>query len=182
MEQVATSTKREKYFGPREPDGRRTGRVKSWVVNEMWDLHHEIARMLLVGVKNTVIAERLGCSPQTVSNVRNSPVVKEKLAIMQGARDANSVDVAKEIQKLAPKAIEFHRTILEAGKDNVEVTNGQRFKSAESILNRAGFAPQPPAQRHEHVHAHLTAEQLEGIKERARKAGLLSEGNESFSD
>jgi len=71
----------------------------------MWEVHHEIARLVLLGYKNVDIAEKLDCSPQLVSNVRNSPVVKEKLALMRGARDADTIDIAKEIKEIAPEAL-----------------------------------------------------------------------------
>ena len=94
----------QKYYEEnRGPDLRRCDPSKergTWVVNEMWDVHHEIARRLVLGQKNVQIAEDLGISAVMVSNVRNSPIVQEHTAIMRGARDADTVDLSREIKEM----------------------------------------------------------------------------------
>ena len=43
---------------------------KGFRVSRIWELHDEIKRRILLGQKNTIIAEELKCSTATISNVR----------------------------------------------------------------------------------------------------------------
>ena len=97
----------------RVPDRRfRVKPRKSFAVSKIWELHAEITRRILLGQKNTIIAESLGCTPQTVSNVRNSPIIQDRLALMRGARDAHTVDIARDIQEFAPTALELLKELI----------------------------------------------------------------------
>lgn len=158
----------EKYYQDgRGRDLRRVnGRSKTWVVNEMWELHHEIARYLLLGEKNVVIAKRLGCSPQTVSNVRNSPVVQDQLAIMQGARDADTVDLAREIQEVAPDAMALLSDIIRGENAGKNASLSLRAKESNNMLARAGHGV-PQRVQSESVNVHLTSQDIKDIKRRA---------------
>jgi FixJ family two-component response regulator len=139
----------------------------------MWELHHEIARRILLGQKNTVIAESLHCNPQTVSLVRNSPIVKDKIAIMEGAADANAVDVATRIRELAPEALDVLEEVMRA-KETASMA--LRAKVAESVLDRAGHSAVRTI-KSEGIHAHLSLDDLNTIKQRAiekaREAGIV---------
>ena len=76
------------YTNPTRADGRRKNGPKvGWQVATMWESHHEIARMILLGHSNVEVAASLGITKEQVSNVRNSPVVQENLTIMKAARD-----------------------------------------------------------------------------------------------
>ena len=70
------------YYDESRPADRRKTDRRVYEVQQMTDLHHEITRRLLCGQKVKSVAESLGCTPQTVSNVKNSKVVKEKLDII----------------------------------------------------------------------------------------------------
>lgn len=167
----------EKYFDPnREPDQRRTNDRRVFEVSEMSHLHHEITRRLLLGEKQKRIAEDLSCHPQTVSNVKNSQVVQDKLNIMKGARDANSVDISKEIQRIAPQALENLRNVIEDDTD--EVPLHMKVKESNNLLDRAGYGAKQKSETR-HLHAHLTSDDLTEIKQRARNAGALVEEDDS---
>jgi len=172
---------REKYYnGNRGPDERRVvkSEKRAFEVSEMWEVHHEIVRRLVLGQKNADIARDLKVSPAMVSYVRNSPVVKDKLEIMKGARDADTIDLAKKIREGAPQALRLLEDIIAgevetASGEIVEPTVGQRAKEANNWMNRAGYAP---IQNVKGViaHAHYDAEDIEQIKKRAHEDGLKS--------
>ncbi len=168
----------EKYYNPdREGDQRRTNDRRVFEVSEMSELHHEITRRLLLGQKQKEIAEQLGCHAQTVSNVKNSQVVQDKLAIMRGARDANSVDVAKEIQRIAPQALENLRKVIE--DETEEVPLSMKVKESNNMLDRAGYGARQKSE-HRHLHGHFTAEDIDDIKKRALDAGaMISESDDT---
>lgn len=157
----------EKYYEDnRGKDLRRAENPKHWVVSEMWDMHHEIARLILLGRNNVRIAEELKISPQTVSNVRNSPVVQEHLAIMQGARDADTIDLAKEIKNIAPDALMLLKNIVKGENDGVNASIGLRARTAENMLARVGHGV-PHKIQSESVSFVLTSKDIADIKARA---------------
>jgi len=136
-------------------------------ISKMWENHHEIARRIVLGQNNKSIAEDLGCTAQTVSNVRNSPVVKEKISLMNAARDGGTIDLAKEIADLAPLAIERIKEVLTSGSTlGKEASASVILKEANGLLDREmGRAVQRVDTRG--VHAHLTMEDIQKIKDRA---------------
>ena len=171
---------REKYFGPRGRDKRRAppGNRRTFEVSHIWELHHEIVRRLLLGQKNCDIARALNVSEATVSYTRNSQVVKDKLAIMRGARDAETVDLAKRIRDGAPKALKLLEDAIDGAVKDIEgnvvqVSVTARLKEANSWVDRAGYGAVKTF-RGVHLVAHFTGEEIEKIKERAREAGVES--------
>lgn len=165
----------EKYFGPRGPDERRLqeGEKRTFEVQQMWEVHHEIVRRLVLGQKATHIAKDLGVSVQMVSYVRNSPVVRDKIEIMKGARDADTIDLAKRIRENAAPALRLLEDIIEGEVDGQNVPLGMRAKEANTMLARGGYGPISNV-RGQFSHAHYSSEEIDEIKQRAREAGLKS--------
>jgi len=172
---------RSKYFKPnRGRDERKVSpnERRTFEVSTMWELHHEIVRRILLGQKNVDIAKALSISEVTVSYTRNSQVVKDKLEIMKGARDAETIDLSKRIREGAPKALKLLEDAIDGevvGADGEprEVTTMARLREANTMLDRAGYAAIRTF-RGEHLVAHFTGEEIEKIKERARGVGIDS--------
>jgi len=166
-----------KYSDPNRVDQRFAsthGRVRgegknSFVIAQMWENHHEIARRLLLGQKNVEVAAALNCSAQIVSDVKNSPVVKEKLALMRAARDAGTINLAREIADLAPIALQRIKEAIETGVVlDKEVSAAGILKEANGLLDRdQGRAVQRVDTRN--LHGHFTMEDIERIKEKAKE-------------
>jgi len=145
---------------------------KTWQVSKVWELHDEIKRRILLGQKNTIIAEALGCTPQTVSNVRNSAVIQDQLAIMRGARDAYTLDIARDIRDFAPKALEVLKEVVMGRGAGENASVALRARYAADILDRAGHS----ATRNidfRGQHLHLTKDDLEEIKRRAFNSPVI---------
>jgi hypothetical protein len=162
----------EKYYDPnRERDRRRSSLPegkKSFVVGEMYDRHHEIARRLLLGQKNTEIAEALNITAQSVSQVKNSPVVQDKLTLMKAARDCGAIDLAMEIASIAPIALGKIREAIELGSVNgQELSADSILKQSNTILDRHIGKPTQTINAHT-THTHLSLEDIERIKARAQ--------------
>jgi len=141
---------------------------KQYQIEQMWSVHHEITRLALIGMKQVDIANHLNISPVTVSYTLRSPIVQEQLKNMRAVRDLEAVDISKEIQELAPKAVKVLETLLDDSVANIQL------KAAQDILDRAGFAAVKTI-RTENLHAHLTADEILDIKKRAREVGLLTD-------
>jgi transcriptional regulator with XRE-family HTH domain len=146
----------------------------------MWQVHHEIVRMKILGFKATEIAEKLNVSVQMVSYTLNSEVVKDKLAVMEGARDADTVEVAKEIAKMFPKALKVYDKILDEEEKEDEgkhagASLGLQKMTADRVLEIGGHGPVRRVDaRHAHAHAHFTADEIKEIKERGKVAAEQS--------
>lgn len=137
---------------------------KTHTISKIWEIHDEITRRLVLGEKNVNIAKALNCSEQTVSNVRNSPIIQDKMSVMKGARDAATVDIARDIQEFAPVALDLLKNIVMGKGVGTNASPALRAKEANGFLDRAGFAP---IRREQHMHAHLTPDDIEEIKLRA---------------
>lgn len=143
-----------------------------YTLQKMNQMHHEIVRRLVVGQKDHVIADALGITKATVKYVKESPIVKQKLDIMMGARDASSVELQKQIQALAPLALhEMNKIMVDEN-----APHGVRANIGKDILDRAGFKP---ANININRDESYTEEKLKEIKERARASGIIYEAEDA---
>ncbi len=150
------------------PGAGKGGNHRGWQVAEMWDSHHEIARRLLLGEKNTEIAKAMNCSVQQVGNVKNSPVVQDKLTIMRAARDAGTIEVAQDIQSMAPIALQRIREALETGEVcGKQLTAANILKESNNILDRTEGKPTQRIDSRS-LSMTLTGDDIQMIKDRAK--------------
>jgi len=133
---------------------------RKYTLQHMWERHHQMARLLLLGYTNKEVAEVLGCTPQNVSDVRNSPVFQEKMAVLRDAADDEAVDVIGQMKKDAGKSLR----ILEQMRDG-ELTQDAKLRAqvAQDLLDRAGYGKIQKVEGR-HAVAYLDAEALERIK------------------
>ena len=167
------ATDRTRYFNPRGRDERRNppGVRRTFEVTKMWERHHEIMRRIFLGQKDADIARALGITPATVSYTRNSKIVQDKLAIMKGARDAETVDLSKRIRELAPKALDILEDAMTGKMEGIPPT--RQVREANLMMDRAGYGATKTF-RAEHLVGHFTAQEIEEIKQRGKEAGKES--------
>lgn len=157
------------------PDTRKT-----FEVSKIWESHAEIIRRLMLGQKATNIARDMGVSSAMVNYVRKSPIVQDKLTTMCAARDADTVDLAKEIRDKAPVALKLLEKVI-AG--DVDAPISVRTREAGNWLDRAGFSP---VRRMDATHAvaHFTSDEINEIKRAAIENGFAQKSvlNEQLID
>lgn len=85
---------------------------------------------------------------------------------MHAARDIDAVDISQEIKALAPAAVKVLEELMDNDLPNI------KLKAAQDVLDRAGFAAVKTIQT-ANIHAHLTREDIDDIKKRAKDIGLL---------
>lgn len=124
--------------------------------------HHEIIRLLSLGLRNTEIADALRISPVTVSYVRNSELGRKKLDELMGRIDDNVVDLQQRMKVLAPTALDTLEDLMHSR----ETSSAVRANIAKDLLDRAGHAA---VKRVETISALLTAEDIEHLKQKARE-------------
>lgn len=145
-------------------DGRRiaTGTRRQYNIKELWDKHREIARQLVLGGTNVTIANAVGCTPQTVSNVRNSPLGQAELQRLHSGRDEETVNIAHRIEEFVPQALSVLEDIITGKMPGAGVA--LRAKVSSAHLARAGYGE---VQKIHSMHAHVTSDDIVRIKERA---------------
>lgn len=149
---------------------------KKYQIEQMWDLHHEVCRLALIGMKQVDIANHLGVSPVMVSYTLRSPIVRRQLDQMNASRNLDALDVAQEIKNLAPKAVQILEEMMDSELPNI------KLKAATDILDRAGHAAVKTL-RTENIHAHFSTDEIADIKKRAKEVGLLTEAiYETYED
>lgn len=160
----------------RDPTNRRRllpGVVrKVQIVKEMNERHHEIARMIVLGYKNVAISKILKITKEFVSMVRNAPQVKAQVAILTGARDAGTVDVARQIQVALPKCVSYLTgTIPEDGIEDADISDALKSKNALALLAIGGHSPARNVNIRG-VHAILTADDIKEIRDNAENVAI----------
>lgn len=139
---------------------------RKYSIGQMWDVHREIMRLAITGMKSTEIAYELNVSEAMVSYTLNSPIVKRQMDNMRAARDMDSIDVGKRIRELSVRAVEVMGELIDDPLPNIQLG------AAKDILDRAGFAPIRTL-RTENTSVHFTADEIMSIKQRARDIGLV---------
>ena len=140
---------------------------QTYKVSRFWERHKEIVRRILLGQGNKEVALALHITTQTVSNVRNAPIVQQKLAILCAARDAESVDVSKILLEEAPKSLQILVDIRDGKMDS---TTNQIMKAATEILNRTPQTAPVSRQQTQSINMNVTPSDLEDIKKRSQEA------------
>ena len=168
----AYSVPREIFYNPDRKSGMKKPPEmrKSFQLAEVHEVHHEIARQLVLGNKPKEIAKNLNINYQTIINVKNSPIIQEQMKLLGGARDKETKDIAKQIRDLAPKAVSILHNIL----DDDEAGKSLQMKTSLAILDRAGHAV-PKNVNVKGVHAIVSAEDLEKIKARGAEIGIYAD-------
>lgn len=139
-------------------------------IEEIQPRHHEIIRFLVMGrLTHRQIAEIVGCTVATITNVANSEITKRKIQAMQASRDVNAVDVAKHIQDSAPDAIKLLDKVMNAKDEFIDAPLRVRVDIANRILNRAGFSEKVQVES-KGLLGIIIGETIEDIKQRARLA------------
>jgi len=162
-------------FEIRDPDRRRapSGERKSYDIKQLWQRSHEILRLALIVPKHKEIARILGISEATVSNTLNSELGRKKLSKMRMARDDETVDVAKRVAELLPKAIDTYEKILDG---DPTITRMMKETADTISMDIGGYRAPTKTQT---ANLYMTAEELVEFKKRgieaARNAGMIVE-------
>lgn len=142
---------------------------RSWDAKAIWDGHREIIRCIVLGMNNVEIREHLllqgvDYTVVQISNIRNSRLVQVEVQRLQAMRNDIAIDMKVELEKHAPRALEFMSQLL----DDDSAKKGDRLKAAMGILDRAGFAPAMILKGDiHHKHEHYSTEEIDEIRERA---------------
>jgi len=146
----------------------RRGEHPASPIKQIWQQHHEVIRLAVLGFGTMEIARSVGFTPAMIRNILGSEVVKRQIQVMAGAKDFDCLEIKKEIEGLAPLAVEVLRSIME----NENEASRNRLAAATDVLDRVGLAA--PKVIHGTLDVtHLTVSDLNELKQRAREAQMI---------
>ena len=150
-------------------DNRRTGN-KHYDIAQVTDHQEEIARMLALGRPVDEICETTGVCSQTISNVRNHPIIKEMIRVLHDSRNAQASDITQQIADVAPDAIALLKRVIknEYDEEDDDNTLAGAPEVADQIRSSLGLLKTITPRLNINLHKHLiTSESVEQIKQRA---------------
>lgn len=146
------------------PKGIRAAQ-RQYEPQRLGQLHREILRLLILGYSNKHVAQLLGCTPETVCNAKNSAVGAAQLGLMHMARDSRFIDAQAYVSENAGRNIQMLQELAE----DPMIPPQTRARVLTDLVGIAGFVRPQRVQIQGNV-THLTLEDIERIKERARLA------------
>lgn len=157
--------------------GRIAGKngARKYQITSLWERHHAILRLLALGYAPKQIADELGVTTATIGNVQHGELGKRQLSLLKSAADNEAINIAADIRRLAPVALERLEEIL--SDDNIE--KSLVVKVATDLLDRAGHAA-PKVVQGQFLHAHLTNDDIAELKLRA--ASIVAPTKEDVID
>jgi len=110
------------------------GAKRKYHVQALWERHHRMIRLRLLGWGNIQIADALGVTPQNVSDVLNSDIAKNHLSVLTSAADVDTVNLRRRIEMQGPVSLD----LLVAIRDGMhpDASLPLRASIAQDILDR----------------------------------------------
>jgi hypothetical protein len=147
----------------RKPQHAKTAQFEP---KKIWQMHHEIINLHVLGWKNTDIAKKVGATKEHISSIVNSSAAKAKISLLRGERDAKTFDVLKEVEKLLPEAVKTYERILAGDEGTVQL----RKSVADTVIKDiCGY--QAP-KKFQTASVFLTPDDLEEFKSRGIQAAI----------
>lgn len=143
---------------------RRFRTDRSYNIKQLWSSHEAMLRLTASGLNNKQVAALTGVTPQTVSNVRNSPSGRTRLLEYTHSLDQLMLDTQSSIREFAPVARDVLTGVVD-GTIPAPITLRARY--AADLLDRAGLSA---VRKVMSVQTTLTREEIDAIKSRALEA------------
>lgn len=142
---------------------------------ELQSQHRQIARLKHEGYRATEISTLMEMPLTTVRNILADPLLKSHVASLEDASDKQVVDARKVLADGAVRAAEKVVSLIDSYDEKVGLS------AARDVLDRSGYNPKQQFE-HRHLHAHLSREDIEELKSRAKRAGALAEEAEEAEE
>jgi hypothetical protein len=136
--------------------------------------HHEMARLLALGLKDIDISRVMGYSQSRICILKKDPMVKELIAHYMGLRDRIVTDVGGRLESLSVTALEIIQERMLDDPDSLTMKDLQGV--AELSLDRSGHGKQSVV-----ANVNVSVQTLSAIKsqiEREHRGRVLSRSSE----
>lgn len=146
-------------------------------ISHLWEVHKEIARLQVSGLRPVEISRRLNYTQSWLSTIMCSPVYIAYLAKLSARKDDAALDIASQIKEGAVVGVSELLKILKGTKPSApgeQDCSGAplslRVKIAQDFLDREGHAKITKVKNETSVTV-LNGERIENLK--ARRSELL---------
>lgn len=125
-----------------ESPGRPRGSFKDskgepkYQVQKIHERHHLMIRMKVLGYGNKQIAEKIGVTPQNVSDVLNSTIAQQQVKAMEAAAGVGTISMRKRLELASPKALDLLEKIRDGVQDGEEASISLRASVSQDLLDR----------------------------------------------
>jgi hypothetical protein len=110
-------------------------------VQHLWEVHKQIARLHVSGMRSMDIARKLGYTESWLSTITCSPVYKKYLASLSERADDQAIDIKRQIQEGAEVGVsELLKVLKGDGEYAHNVPTSLKVKVAQDFLDRNGNA------------------------------------------
>lgn len=158
---------------------------RKYVIKSVSDRQREILRLSALGYSNVEVAaimysKGVKCTPQNVSDIKNSPVAQETMQRLRIVRDEAAGDFLAELQERAQKVMPAVMDGLEEGiiagtlRGSV-LTTDQWFSFSKYLAGIAGANPVQGVKVSGQVSHVLGKDELTMVKERSNNMKKIQE-------
>lgn len=145
---------------------RKDPEERSFNIKQLWQRSHEIINLAVRGMKNVEIAEFMGVTPVTVSNILNSELGMRKMSELRQARDEEVKKDVARIRHLTDKALSFYNKALTNEHGEIDLKT-QKEVADTVVLQLSGLRAPDKS-----VSIHLTSDELNEFKKRGMEAAM----------
>ena len=140
-------------------------------MQHLWEVHKEIARLQVGGMRPVEISRRLGYTQAWLSTIMCSPVYVAYLKRLSERADDQSIDIKRKIQEGAETGVcELLKVLKGEAEYKGTVPTSLKVKVAMDFLDREGHGKITKVEQHSTVTV-LDAVRIEELK--ARRSELL---------
>ena len=107
---------------------------KTITIKDLYPRHRAMARYVAVGVPNSELALRFGMTAAQISRIVNSPVFEAEVKRLTDQIDEEVVDIRKDLELLAPRAVE----VIDEQLNYPGTDDKVRQRAAFDVLDRCG--------------------------------------------
>lgn len=132
------------------------------IVKRLSQRHHRLAQCLAEGMPPGEAGVVCGYVGSRVSVLQTDPAFQALIEFYAARRQEQFVGAAKKLADVAELAIDVLHDRLEETPDEIGTTT--LVEIVKTSADRTGMGP---TSKHEHIHAHLTGDQLAQLKQRA---------------
>lgn len=142
--------------------------TRAYKVHTLREIHHEICRLAVTGMKPSVIASELGVGKAVVEYTLQSPLGRYKVTELRTQRDKEASSIAERITAVAGRAMDYLEKVVD-GEEAAHV--GLRVKVAGDFLDRAGHA-KVSRNMNLNINTGLDEKELSALHEHAIRVGI----------
>lgn len=108
-------------------------------VQHLWEVHKEIARLQVSGMRPVDISKKLGYTQAWLSTIMCSPVYVAYIGKLSGRADDQAIDIKKKINEGAEHGVlELLKVLKGEGEYKGSVSTTLKVKVAQDFLDRNG--------------------------------------------